>query len=321
MPTKIEAAGLRPWIRQSMPLVALLLLMGLFSLLSARFLSFENLGNIAVQSSHIGLIAVGMTFVIATGGIDLSVGSVLALSICAAGLTMAPAESGGAGQGVLAGWGAGLLTGALAGGVNGLLISRLKLSPFIATLGMMSVARGVANVLTDGMPVEDIPEGALALGTGDLAGMPWAVLLWVAAALLGGLVLGWTRLGRYACALGSNEEALRLSGVRPGPWKGSLYVLSGLLSAAAGLVFLGRVSNAQPSAGVGFELDAIAAVVIGGASLMGGRGSMAGTVVGVALMGVLRNGLVLLDVSAFWQQLVIGVVVVLAVLLDRWRTN
>lgn len=319
--TGVASEKVRGWLQRSMPLVALLLLVALFSLLSPRFLSLENLANIAVQSSHIGLIAVGMTLVIATGGIDLSVGSVLALSICAAGLAMAPPEAGGAGLGFVWGWGIGLLTGALAGGLNGILISGLGLSPFIATLGMMSIARGVANVMTDGMPVEDMPEAALALGASSVAGVPWSILLWALLAGLGGVVLGRTRLGRYACAMGSNEEALRLAGVRIGPWKTALYVLSGLLSAAAGLVFLGRVSNAQPTAGVGFELDAIAAVVIGGASLMGGRGSMAGTVVGVALMGVLRNGLVLMDVSAFWQQLVIGVVVLVAVLLDRWRTT
>lgn len=312
--------GIGGWLQRSMPLVALLLLMALFSFLSPRFLSVDNLANVAVQSSHIGLIAIGMTLVIATGGIDLSVGSVLALSICVAGLAMAPAEVGGAGLSHVTGWCIGLATGALAGAVNGWLISGLGLSPFIATLGMMSIARGVANVLTDGMPVEDVPEAALALGSTSIAGMPWSVLLWAGLAAVGGLVLGWTRLGRYACAMGSNEEALRLSGVRIGPWKTALYVLSGLLSAAAGLIFLGRVSNAQPSAGFGFELDAIAAVVIGGASLMGGRGSMTGTVVGVVLMGVLRNGLVLMDVSAFWQQLVIGIVVVVAVLLDRWRS-
>ncbi|MEB3203697.1 MAG: ABC transporter permease, partial [Candidatus Sericytochromatia bacterium] len=191
VPDKLSE-GIGGWLQRSMPLVALLLLLALFSFLSPRFLSVDNLANVAVQSSHIGLIAIGRTLVSATGGIDLSVGSVLALSICVAGLAMAPAEAGGAGISHVAGWCIGLATGALAGAVNGWLISGLGLSPFIATLGMMSIARGVANVLTDGMPVEDVPEAALALGSTSLAGMPWSVLLWAGLAAVGGLVLGWT---------------------------------------------------------------------------------------------------------------------------------
>ena len=282
------------------------------TLLTPNFLTVDNLLNVARQISITGIVAVGMTIVIVTSGIDLSVGSVLALSACAAGLLMAQ------GVPIPVALGVGCLVGALCGLINGLLITKLNITPFIATLGMMSVARGAALVLTGGIPVDALPDGVPALA-GNLGPLPIPVLVMAAVALVGAAILAWTRLGRYAYALGSNEEAVRLSGIPADNYKIAIYVVSGFLAAVAGMVMMARLSSAQPTGGNMMELDAIAAVVIGGASLMGGRGTIFGTIVGVAIIGVLRNGLVLLDVSAFWQQLVIGVVIVLAVALDQIR--
>lgn len=308
-----ERAGvMRAVLEKFMALFGLLLLGGILTALTPNFLTFDNLMNVARQISIIGIVAVGMTLVIVTSGIDLSVGSVVALASCATGLLLK------------AGWGlgpavaVGLAVGAAAGVVNGLVITKARISPFIATLGMMSMARGLALVLTDGSPIDTIPAEFTALA-GNWGPVPVPVVVMGAVAAVGAVVLGKTRLGRYAYALGSNEEAVRLSGVPLERYKVAIYALSGLLAAVAGMVLTARISSAQPVAGNLLELDAIAAVVIGGASLMGGRGTIFGTLIGVGIIGVLRNGLVLLDVSAFWQQFVIGVVIVLAVAVDQLR--
>lgn len=293
-------------------LAGLVALCVILTILTPNFLTFDNLVNVARQISITGIVAVGMTIVIVTSGIDLSVGSVLALAACAAGLLMSR------GLPVPVALTAGVGVGALCGLVNGLLITKLRITPFIATLGMMSVARGAALVITGGIPVDTLPESVATIA-GNLGPVPIPVLVMLLVALVGAAILGWTRLGRYAYALGSNEEAVRLSGIAVDRYKIAIYVISGLLAAVAGMVMMARLSSAQPTGGNMMELDAIAAVVIGGASLMGGRGTIFGTIVGVAIIGVLRNGLVLLDVSAFWQQLVIGVVIVLAVALDQVR--
>ena len=306
---------LPPWklvLDKFLALAGLVVLCVVLTILTPNFLTFDNLFNVARQISITGIVAVGMTIVIVTSGIDLSVGSILALSACAAGLLM------GSGLPVPVALAAGCGVGALCGLINGLLITKLNITPFIATLGMMSVARGAALVITGGIPVDTLPESVPRLA-GNLGPLPIPVLVMIAVALLGAAILGWTRLGRYAYALGSNEEAVRLSGIPVDRYKIGIYVISGFLAAVAGMVMMARLSSAQPTGGNMMELDAIAAVVIGGASLMGGRGTIFGTIVGVAIIGVLRNGLVLLDVSAFWQQLVIGVVIVLAVALDQVR--
>ncbi len=293
-------------------LAGLVVLCVVLTILTPNFLTFDNLFNVARQISITGIVAVGMTIVIVTSGIDLSVGSVLALAACAAGLLMSR------GLPVPIALAAGCGVGAACGLVNGLLITKLRITPFIATLGMMSVARGAALVITGGIPVDTLPDSVPKIA-GNLGPVPIPVLVMLVVALIGAAILGWTRLGRYAYALGSNEEAVRLSGIAVDWYKIAIYVISGLLAAIAGMVMMARLSSAQPTGGNMMELDAIAAVVIGGASLMGGRGTIFGTIVGVAIIGVLRNGLVLLDVSAFWQQLVIGVVIVLAVALDQVR--
>lgn len=309
---KPDTAWLRYFLDKFLALAGLLLLCLLLTIRTPNFLTLDNLFNVARQISINGIVAVGMTIVIVTSGIDLSVGSVVALSACVAGLLMAK------GLALAIAVLAGLVTGTLTGVVNGLIITKLRITPFIATLGMMSIARGAALVLTDGQPVDSLPETFTAVA-GNVGRVPIPLLVMLLVAALGAAVLNQTRLGRYAFALGSNEEAVRLSGVSVDGYKLAIYSLNGLLAGIAGLVLAARLGSAQPTGGGLMELDAIAAAVIGGASLMGGRGTIFGTLVGVAIIGVLRNGLVLLDVSAFWQQLVIGVVIILAVAVDQIR--
>ncbi|MDB5095735.1 MAG: inner-rane translocator [Cyanobacteria bacterium RYN_339] len=303
---------LKYFLDKFMALAGLLILCTLLTIRTPNFLTVDNLFNVARQISINGVVAVGMTIVIVTSGIDLSVGSVLALAACVMGLLMVK------GVGIPLAVLAGLAVGGLAGAVNGLMITKLKITPFIATLGMMSVARGLALVMTDGQPVDALPE-AFTNVAGNIGRVPIPLIIMLLVAAAGAAVLNQTRLGRYAFALGSNEEAVRLSGVNVDGYKLAIYSLSGLLAGGAGMVLAARLGSAQPTGGGLMELDAIAAAVIGGASLMGGRGTIFGTLVGVTIIGVLRNGLVLLDVSAFWQQLVIGVVIILAVAVDQVR--
>jgi ribose transport system permease protein len=304
--------------------VALLVLVVIFSVLSPHFLKVDNLLNIALQSSIFGIIALGMTLVIVTSGIDLSVGSVCAFSACVAALLMHTADAPFDKPGLLAAWpwlamGGGILAGGVLGLINGLLITRLNITPFIITLGMMSIARGASLVITEEQPINALPESVFVLGTGSVGPIPIPAIILLGLAAIMALVLARTRLGRYAYALGSNEEAVRLSGVNANAYKTWIYTIMGLLSGVAGAIYMGRVSSAEPNAAIGYELDAIAAVVIGGASLMGGRGTIIGTLLGVAIMGVLRNGLVLVGVSTAWQQVLIGGVVILAVWIDQLR--
>jgi ribose transport system permease protein len=275
-----------------------------------HFLTASNLVNVVEQSAIIGIVAVGMTFVIVTGGIDLSVGSLVALSGIAFGL----AVRAGAPAGVAAA--AGLAAGLGCGLVNGALITVGRLPPFIATLGMMSVARGVALMLTDGRPISGFPAGFRALATGHLLGVPLPVVLMLALYAIAHFTLTRTTLGRYTYAIGGNEEAAALSGVDVRGYKTAAYAISGLLSAVTALLLVARLNWALPIAGIMYELDAIAAVVIGGASLLGGSGSVVGTLIGALIMGVLRNGLNLLGVSSYVQQVAIGAVIVVAVLVD-----
>ena len=297
------------------PLVALAGLCLLFGGLAPRFFEVSNFVNVARQISTDAILAVGMTFIIVSGGIDLSVGSVLALSTCVSGLLM------GSGVALVPALGAGLGTGLVCGGVTGLLIARAGISPFIASLGMMSFARGLAMVVTQGNPVANLDRRYFFLGTGSLLGVPVPVWVTAAVALAGGFVLARMRLGRYALAIGSNEEAVRLSGISVARYKVILYVMMGGVSALAGWIVSARVASADPSAGMLMELEAIAAAVIGGASLKGGRGSILGTVLGAAIIGVLNDGLVLLGISAFWQQVLVGVVIVAAVGVDQLKAR
>ena len=274
------------------------------------FATTTNLANVAEQSAVTGVIAIGMTCVILTGGIDLSVGSIVALA------------------GVVIGWALqhdvpivialmlGALAGIVAGAVNGIMITRGKLPPFIATLGMMSVARGAALMISDGRPISGFPGTVRLLATGRPLGIPVPVLLMLALYAAAYVMLTRTVLGRYLYAIGGNEEASAMAGIHVERYKTITYVLSGLSASICAMLLVARLDSAQPVAGMGYELDAIAAVVIGGTSLLGGSGSVIGSLIGALIMSVLRNGLNLLGVSSYLQQVAIGVVIIAAVLID-----
>jgi ribose transport system permease protein len=275
-----------------------------------HFLTVSNLLNVLEQTSINAIVAVGMTYVIISGGIDLSVGSVLAV----AGIVLALALEGGVPAPaaiVLA-----LATGTACGLANGVLITFGRLPPFIATLGMMSVARGAALMLAEGRPISGFSEGFRALATGRLLLVPAPVLLTAVVYLVAHFVLVRTVFGRATYAIGGNEEAARLSGVHVRFHKTAVYGVAGLTSAVAAILLTARLNSAQPTAGTMYELDAIAATVIGGTSLLGGEGTLVGALIGALIMGVLRNGLNLLNVSSFFQQVVIGAVIIGAVLID-----
>ncbi|MFE7481039.1 substrate-binding domain-containing protein [Streptomyces sp. NPDC057552] len=294
-------------------LSALVVLVVAMSLLSGDFLTTQNLLNVGVQAAVTAILAFGVTFVIVSAGIDLSVGSVAALSA-----TVLAWSATSAGVPVVLAVVLAIVTGIACGFVNGALISYGKLPPFIATLAMLSIARGLSLVISQGSPIA-FPESVSRLGDTLGGRLPVPVLVMIAMGLLTALILGRTFIGRSMYAIGGNEEAARLSGLRVKRQKIVIYALSGLFAAVAGIVLASRLVSAQPQAAQGYELDAIAAVVIGGASLAGGVGKASGTLIGALILAVLRNGLNLLSVSAFWQQVVIGVVIALAVLLDTLR--
>jgi ribose transport system substrate-binding protein len=305
--------GLRRLLLDNGALTALIVLVIALSALSGDFLTTDNLLNIGVQAAVTAILAFGVTFVIVSAGIDLSVGSVAALSA-----TVLAWSATNHGVPVFLALVLAVATGIAAGLVNGFLIAYGKLPPFIATLAMLSVARGLSLVISGGVPIP-FPDSVSHLG--DTLGnwLPVPVLVMVVMGLLAAFVLGRTYIGRSMYAIGGNEEAARLSGLRVNRQKLAIYALSGVFAAVAGIVLASRLSSAQPQAADGYELDAIAAVVIGGASLAGGTGKASGTLIGALILAVLRNGLNLLNVSAFWQQVVIGVVIALAVLLDTVR--
>lgn len=307
-------------------LLVLVLMIGAMSLLSDRFLTSANSLNIMRQISVNVCLSIGMTMVILLGGIDLSVGSVLAFAgAITAGLIKFPIPLPWFGVELqFTTWGAivaGLLVGVILGWFNGQMITRLKIPPFVATLGMLSIARGMTMLWTKGFPITGLGEGLAILGTKSFVGIPTPV--WIAAILVGIFVVVTkkTRMGRYIYAVGGNETTARLSGLNVGRIKVLVYTLAGALSSVAGLIVTSRLDSAQPNAGTGYELDSIAAVVIGGTSLSGGRGSILGTVIGCLIIGVLNSGLVLLDVSPFWQQVVKGGVILAAVAIDRLRES
>jgi len=279
-------------------------------IMTPYFLTVSNLLNVAQQTSINAIIAVGMTFVIITAGIDLSVGSLVAFS----GVVLASVLQAGVPLpiAILVGLGVGLSCGM----INGLLITHGRLPPFISTLGMMSVARGAALLYTQGRPVSGFSENFRYLATGEIFHIPAPVIIMGVVYIIAHFVLNRTKLGRYAYAIGGNEEAAILSGINVKLYKTMVYALCGMLSGLAALILTARLNSAQPIAGNMYELDAIAATVIGGTSLMGGEGTVLGTLIGALIMGVLRNGLNLLGVSSFIQQIVIGSVIIIAVLMD-----
>jgi len=279
-----------------------------------KFLSQSNLLSVFRQFSFYGILAIGMCMVIITGGIDISVGSIFALSGVIA--CMAIAKWGlSTPIGVLLG----ILAGALFGYFNGACVTVLKLPPMITTLGSMSIARGIAYTITGGYPIGSLPDSFKFIGLGYILNIPTPIVLMVILAIVVSLFLRKTIIGRWIYAIGGNEEGSRISGVRVDKIKRMVYSLNGVMAAVSGIATAARLGVGQSTAGQGYEMDAIAAVVIGGASLSGGSGGILGAVVGAAIMGVLRNALVLLSVSAYWQQTVIGSVIILAVALDNLR--
>jgi ribose transport system permease protein len=297
------------------PVLGLVLLVVALSFISPYFLTVPNVFNIFQQIAVLSVLALGSTAVIASGGIDLSVGSVLGLSGMVAAWTFK--ESGQPMEvAVLAGLG----VGAAAGLVNGILITAGRLPPFVATLAMLSAARGLALVVSDGQPISGFPNWFQSLETFDFFNVvPASVVLVAALYVLGAAYLRYRPSGRALFAVGGNEEVARLSGLAVARIKLKVYTGAGLLSGLGGLILASRLNSAQPTAGAGAELDVIAAVVIGGASLSGGVGSVGGTLVGALIIGVLRNGLNLQNVSPFWQQVIIGAVIAGAVMTDTLR--
>jgi ribose transport system permease protein len=296
------------------PLIGFFLLCIVLSILSDSFLTVNNWMNVLRQVSINALIAFGMTFVILTGGIDLSVGSVLALSSAITAGIMASGTNGFTAIII------GLLAGFLMGALNGVVITKGRVAPFIATLATMTMFRGLTLVYTDGRPITGFASDDILfqmMGRGYFLGIPVPVVFMIVVYVALYLVLKKTTFGRHTYAIGGNEEASRLSGIRVDRLKIWIYSLTGGLSALAGIILTSRLNSAQPTAGTAYELDAIAAVVLGGTSLSGGRGWIFGTLVGALIIGVLNNGLNLLNVSSFYQQVIKGLVILLAVLLDR----
>lgn len=299
------------------PLIGLLLLCLVLTVSTDTFLTVRNILNILDQVTVLGIMAIGMTMVILIGGIDLSVGSVLALGGMVLGYVAHPDYLG---MPVAAGIAAALLVGGLCGLTSGLLVTIANLPPFIATLAMMSVARGLANIITDGSQIIGFPGWFTDLSIVRHFGfLSVTVGVMLALAIFHAVFLNYRATGRNLYAIGGSPEVARLSGIPVNRLTTAVYVVCGMLAALAGVVLAARLDSVQPSSGFGYELDTIAAVVIGGASLNGGIGSIGGTAVGVLIIGVLRNGLNLLGVSPFVQQVIIGVVIALAVAADTWR--
>ena len=303
--------------------IALLLMCIILSLLTDRFLTAENSWNVMRQISVNLIVSVGMTLVILTAGIDLSVGSVLALcGAITAGMLKFGAEFTDANIyigftlfGAIIG---GVVAGSFLGWFNGIFITRFKVPPFVATLAMLTIARGLTMLWTGGFPVTGFESNMAFIGTGWFLGIPMPVWISAVVVLAAVILTKKTRLGRHIYAVGGNEKAAELSGLNVKRIKVIVYTIAGALAAVGGLIVTSRLDSAQPNAGMGLELDSIAAVVIGGTSLSGGRGTIMGTVQGALIIGVLNNGLVLLNVSPFWQQVVKGFVILLAVVIEKF---
>lgn len=316
-PAQIKKASLinKEWFIEQKSLIALIMLIIVVSFLNQYFFTVDNILNILRQTSVIAILAAGMTLVILTAGIDLSVGSILAL--CGAfAASMISLEIS-----VFIAVPVALLGGAALGSIAGIIIAKGKVQAFIATLVTMTMLRGVTMVYTDGRPIStgftDVADAFAWFGTGYMFGIP--VPVWLMITVFAGIwyLLNHTRFGRYIYALGGNESATLLSGINVDRIKIGVYSICGLLSALAGIIITSRLSSAQPTAGMGYELDAIAAVVLGGTSLAGGKGRIMGTLIGALIIGVLNNALNLLDVSSYYQMIVKAVVILLAVLVDN----
>lgn len=306
------------------PIIALLLLVAYLSAISPYFRTTSNFMNILAQTSVTAILAVGQTLVIISAGIDLSVAAMMGLSGSLAAVAMAYW-----GWNVWVGMLLGVAVGTLLGLFNGLVITKGRIPDFIATLGMMTTARGVGLLVTQGLPVPShltaiqlrayLPRELIWLGSGTIAGIPVPALMALATVVLGWFILQHTRLGRATLAVGGNREAARVSGINVDRTKIAVYGFSGFMAGVGGLVLTGRLNSANALMGEGMELQSIGAVVLGGTNLFGGEGTVVGTVIGALIMGVLGNGLNLLNVSAFWQRVIMGLVIIMVVVFDQWR--
>ncbi|WP_353808098.1 ABC transporter permease [Agromyces sp. SYSU T00194] len=320
-PTGSGGAGgfLKRQLQQSLAFGTLVVLVVFFSIFGNNFFTWSNISGILLATAVIGILALGTTFVIITGGIDLSIGTGMTLSAVMTGVFIA-----NMGLPVWVGVLGGIATGVLMGAINGVNITFFRLPPFIATLAMMMIAQGLALVISGVRPIyfsgpaPDFKQ--IALGT-LIPGLPNAVLITIVLAVIAYLALNKSLLGRFTFAIGSNEEATRLSGVNTRRWKIFVYMFAGAFTGVAGVVLASRLDSAQPQLGVGYELQAIAAVIIGGTSLLGGRGSILGTVIGALIMSVLINGLRIMSIQTEWQNVVVGIVILIAVFFDSLRNR
>ena len=315
----VQKAGLNPGkklVQRSSTISIFLILVvmcAIMAIVSPAFIKISNILSTARSFSAIAVAGIGVSMIIITGGIDLSIGSayglagVISAMLVVSGMPLIPGILGG------------MLLGSVVGALNGLMVVYLKLPPFIATMGTMQIARGVCYIITQGYPVNNLPVEYTVLGQGYLLGVPVPIWVMVFVAILFAIFLNMTTTGRRIFALGGNEEATRISGINTKRLKVLVYTLGAALAGLAGIITASKLGVGQPTAGIGFEMDAIAAVVIGGASLSGGEGTVTGTIIGAAIIGVLRNALVLLAVDSYWQTLIIGCVIILAVTIDQLR--
>jgi ribose transport system permease protein len=301
--------------KESAIFLALIGIMLVITIIAPKFATPGNLYRVARQISFVAIVALGVFTVILTAGIDLSVGSIIGISGITCGMAMA------AGLSPFLSVLIGMATGFGVGMINGWLVSYVGITPFIVTLGMLSMARGTIWIITKGWPIEEISEKFMVIGQGKFLGIPVPVVIAIVVSVIMHFFLSYTVFGRRLYAIGGNEEATRLSGINVKKFKCLAYGISGLMSAITGIILVARFSSAQTSAGDGWELDAIAAAVIGGTSLMGGSGSVLGVIIGAAIMGVIRNGLVLMKVSAYWQTAIMGLIIVIAAVIDRIKNR
>jgi len=306
----------RRWPAQLGLAIALAALMIGLAFARPNFLTFGNLVNLVRQISINGILAVGVTYVLLTGGVDLSLGSLVALTGVIAAMFAHPGQ-----HGAIVPILAGVAAGAACGVVNGLLVTRGRIAPFVVTLGMMTSARGLTLLLSGGRPVSNLSPAFTSIGSGDFLGIPAPTWILLAVAAVSHVFLRRMRVGRHVYAVGGNESAARASGVHVNTVKLVCYTICGAMAGLAGVVLAARITTGQPNAGVGYELDAIAAVVIGGTSLNGGSGGVGGTILGALLIGVINNGLDLLNVSSYYQQVIKGLIIVGAVWLDRSKRS
>ena len=296
------------------PLFILIAMIVCMSIANENFFTGSNFVNIIKQSSVLGIMSIGMTLVILTGGIDLSVGSMMALSGCIMAVGVVQWNLPPIFAVAL-----GVLVGTLCGIVNGIVITKGKIQPFIATLGMLTVAEGIGLLATDGLPISGIPDSMLIVGSGTLGMIPVSVFVFAGIAVAGWVLISNTILGRNIIAVGGNEEASRTSGIKVDLTKIIIYGICGFCCGIGGFVMIGRLNSANALMGSGMELLAITAVALGGTSLLGGVGSISGTIIGIVTIGVLNNGLDLMNTTPFWQKIILGIMIVAVVILDSWR--